>query len=285
MGNPSSLSFGSVQVGASATLTDSLTNTGGSSVTLSGATVSGAGFSISGLSFPLVLNPGASVTFSTVFAPQSGSSATGSISVTSNASNSTLAVALSGTGTAQGQLALAPTSVNFGNTTVGTTVNQTANLTASGAAVTVSSASVSGAEFSLSGISLPVTIPAGQSVPVTMTFAPQSSGAASAVVSITSNASNSASQNLSGMGVAPPQHNVALSWTDSGSGVAGYKVYRGGASGGPYAQINSGLNPTPAYSDTSVTAGQTYYYVTTAVDGSGVESGYSNETQGVVPTP
>jgi Abnormal spindle-like microcephaly-assoc'd, ASPM-SPD-2-Hydin len=285
MGNPSSLSFGSVQVGATATLTDALTNTGGSSVTLSGATVTGAGFSISGLSFPLVLNPGASVTFNAVFAPQSGSNATGSISVTSNASNSSLALALSGTGTAQGQLTLAPTSVNFGNTTVGTTVNQTANLTASGAAVTVSSASVSGAEFSLSGIALPVTIPAGQSVPVTMTFAPQSSGAANAVVSVTSNASNSASQNLSGMGVAPPQHNVALSWTDSGSGVAGYKVYRGGVTGGPYAQINSGLNPTPTYSDTSVTAGQTYYYVTTAVDGSGVESAYSNETQGVVPTP
>jgi hypothetical protein len=283
--NPASLAFGSVQAGANVTLTDALTNTGGSSVTLSQTTVTGTGFSISGLSFPLVLNPGASVTFSAVFAPQSAINATGGITVSSNASNSTLMVALSGTGTAQGQLMLAPTALNFGNTTVGTTVSQNSSLSAGGASVTVSSASMSGAEFSLSGISLPMTIAAGQSVPVTMTFSPQTSGAASAVLSVTSNASNAAAQNLSGVGVAPTQHSVSLSWTDNNSGVVGYNVYRGSTSGGPYAQINSGLDATPAYSDTSVASGQTYYYVATAIDGSGVESGYSNEAQAVIPTP
>jgi fibronectin type 3 domain-containing protein len=38
-----------------------------------------------------------------------------------------------------------------------------------------------------------------------------------------------------------------------------------------------------AYTDTTVQAGQTYYYVTTAVDSSGNESTYSNEVQAVVP--
>jgi hypothetical protein len=282
--NPASLAFGSVQAGASVTLTDALTNTGGSGITLSQATVTGTGFSISGLSFPLVLNPGASVTFSAVFAPQSATNATGSITVSSNASNSTLMVALSGTGTAQGQLTLAPTALNFGNTTVGTTVNQTSSLSASGASVTVLSTSMSGAEFSLSGISLPMTIAAGQSVPVTMTFSPLSSGAASAVLSVTSNASNAAAQNLSGVGVAPT-HSVSLSWTDNSSGVVGYNVYRGSVSGGPYTRINSGIDATPVYNDTSVVAGQAYYYVATAIDGSGVESAFSQEEEGIVPTP
>ena len=282
--NPASLAFGSAQVGSSLTLTDSLTNTGGSSVTISQATATGTGFSISGLTVPLTLNPGASVTFSTVFAPQSAASLSGGIAVVSNASNSTLNVSLSGTGTAPGTLTIAPTTLSFGNATVGTSVSQSSSLSAAGASVTVSSASLSSAEFSLTGISLPVTITAGQSVPVTMTFTPQSSGSASGVLTVGSNASNAATQTLSGMGVAPTQHSVSLSWTDTNSGTAGYNVYRGNASGGPFTEINSGLDTTTAYSDTSVTAGQTYYYVATAVNESGEESAYSNEAQAAVPS-
>ena len=283
--NPANLAFGSAQVGSSLTLTDSLTNTGGTSVTISQATATGAGFSISGLSVPFVLNPGASVTFSAVFAPQSAASASGGITVVSNASNSTLNVSLSGTGTAPGQLTIAPTALNFGNATVGTNVSQTSSLSAAGASVTVSSASLSSGEFSLTGISLPVTIAVGQSVPVTMTFSPQASGSASGVLSVASNASNTATQTLSGVGVAPTQHSVSLSWTDTGSGIAGYNVYRGNSAGGPFTQINSGLDATPAYNDTSVAAGQTYYYVATAVNESGAESAYSNEVEGAVPSP
>jgi Abnormal spindle-like microcephaly-assoc'd, ASPM-SPD-2-Hydin len=283
--SPASLAFGSIQAGGNATLTDSITNTGGSSVTLSGASVTGTGFGVSGLSFPLVLNPGASVTFSVVFAPQSSVSATGSITVGSNASNTSLVVSLSGTGTAQGQLTVAPTAVNFGTATVGTVVTQTSSLTAGGSSVTVSSASMSSSEFSLTGVSFPVTIPAGQSMPVTLTFSPQASGTATGVLSVTSNASNAAAQTLNGVGVAPVQHSVSLSWADTGSGIVGYNVYRGNVSGGPYAQINSAMATNTAYSDSSVASGQTYYYVTTAVDGSGTESTYSNEAQGVIPTP
>lgn|SRR5579862_33254 len=283
--NPASLAFGSVQTGQSSTLTDSLTNTGAASVTISQATVTGTGFSVSGLNLPLVLNPGASVTFTTMFAPSSATNATGATTVSSNASNSTVTVALNGTGTAQGQLIIAPTAVNFGNTTVGSTVSQTTSISASGASVTVSSANLNSNEFAVSGISLPVTIPAGQSVPVTMTFSPQTSGTANAVLSVTSNAANNAAQNLSGTGVTPPQHSVSLTWTDTNSGVAGYNIYRGSVSGGPYAQINSGLAPSTSYNDTAVVGGQTYYYVATAVDGSGAESGYSNEAQGAIPTP
>lgn len=283
--NPASLAFGNVQVGANVTLVDSFTNTGGSSVTISQATVTGAGFSISGLSFPLVLNPGESITFSAVFTPPLAASATGGIGVVSNASNPTLTVALSGTGTAQGQLTLAPTAFNFGNVTVGTNVSQSSSLSASGASVTVSSASLSSAEFSLTGISFPVTIAAGQSMPVTLTFSPLTSGSASAVLSVVSNASNAPAETLNGVGVAPAPHSVSLSWTDTHSGIVGYNVYRGSVSGGPYAQVNSALEATPAYDDTSVVAGQTYYYVATAVDGSGAESGYSTEAEGKVPTP
>jgi len=56
-------------------------------------------------------------------------------------------------------------------------------------------------------------------------------------------------------------------------------------SGGPYSKINSALEASNAYTDNTVAAGQTYYYVATAVDGSGNESGYSNQAQAVIPIP
>ncbi|MFL6446645.1 MAG: DUF4082 domain-containing protein [Bryobacteraceae bacterium] len=81
-------------------------------------------------------------------------------------------------------------------------------------------------------------------------------------------------------------HSVSLSWTAStSSNITGYNVYRGTTSGGTYTKVNSAMVGTTTYVDGSVTAGQTYYYVTTAVDGSGAESGYSNQATAVVPTP
>jgi len=283
--NPSSLTFANVQVASSLTLMDSLTNAGGASVTISQATVTGPGFSFSGLNPPLTLDPGASVTFSVVFAPTSAGSANGSITVSSNASNPTLTISLSGTGTLQSQLAVSPTSQDFGSVTVGASSSQAGSFSASLANVTVTSASSNNSEFSLNGISFPVTIAPGQSVPFTLTFAPQTAGTANAVLSFTSNASNSPTETLTGNGVAPPSHSASLSWTDGDSGITGYNVYRGSVSGGPYAKINSALDANPAYSDNSVLAGQTYYYVTTAVDGNGVESAHSNEAQAVIPSP
>jgi fibronectin type 3 domain-containing protein len=56
-------------------------------------------------------------------------------------------------------------------------------------------------------------------------------------------------------------------------------VYRGTTSGGPYSKLNTSLVAATNYSDTAVTAGQTYYYVTTSVDSSNDESVPSNEAQ------
>jgi hypothetical protein len=283
--NPASLNFAGVQVGSKQTQFEVLTNSGGSGLTISQATVTGPGFSITGLNPPLTLNAGASVTFSVVFAPQTSGSIRGKLTVLSNASDPTLTASLSGGGTAQGQLALTPTALNFGSVTDGTKLSRASSLSATGASVTVSSAKLSNAEFTLTGISFPLTIAAGTSVPFTLTFVPQTSGLATGALSFADNASNVPTESLSGTGVAPTQHSVSLSWTDSGSGIVGYNVYRGSISGGPYAKINSALDSTTTYTDTSVLSGQTYYYVTTSVNGSGMQSGFSNQAQAVVPSP
>ena len=283
--NPASDSFGSVQVGSSASQYQSVTNSGGSNVNISQANVSGSGFSISGLSLPITLTPGQSYTFSTVFAPTSSGTASGSIIMVSDASNSNLSIALSGTATASGQLLLSPAALDFGNITVGQNKSLTATLSASGSSVTVSSASTSNPEFSLSGVSFPLALAAGQSAPASVTFTPQSSGTASGTISFSSNASATpVVEALTGTGVA--QHQVQLSWgASSSSGITGYNVYRGGVSGGPYTKINSALVVGTTYSDSSVQAGKTYFYVTTALNGSGTESAYSNEVQATVPSP
>lgn len=66
---------------------------------------------------------------------------------------------------------------------------------------------------------------------------------------------------------------VSLSWTAS-SGATSYTVLRGTTNGGPYSQI--GTSTATSYVDTSVANGTTYYYVVTAVNGSG-QSGNSNQ--------
>lgn len=82
-------------------------------------------------------------------------------------------------------------------------------------------------------------------------------------------------------------HSVTLNWVAStSSGVAGYNIYRGSVFGGPYGtKVNASLIQGITYSDTSVQAGQTYYYIARAVDASGTESADSGQAQAVVPFP
>jgi hypothetical protein len=284
--NPTSLDFGSVQVGSNQAKYESFTNTGGASVTITQTTASGSGFSVSGLNLPQTLNSGESVTFTATFTPTSAGSATGSISALSNASNPNLSVSLSGSATSPGQLTASPASGDFGNVVVGASQNKAGMISASAASVTVSSASSSSSEFTVNGLTFPLTLAAGQNASFTLTFTPQSTGAASASVTFASTASNSpATESLTGTGSAPIQHNAALSWSASASMVAGYNVYRGNQPGGPYNRMNSALEPATNYTDSTVQAGQTYYFVTTAVDSAGVESAYSGQVQAIIPAP
>jgi len=86
--------------------------------------------------------------------------------------------------------------------------------------------------------------------------------------------------------IVPPVHSVTLNWIASVSGnISGYNIYRSTTSGGPYGKLNSTLAAGTTFLDSTVVAGQTYYYVATAVDISNNESAFSTEAQAVVPTP
>lgn len=282
--NPSSVAFGSIVVGSSKSQYASLTNRALGSVTIYSSSVSGAGFSATGLAFPLTLSPGQSITFTLTFKPSSTGSVAGSFSITTKYWRANISIPLSGTGTASaGQLTVAPGSLNFGTVTVGAASSLSSSLAASGGSVTLSSVSTTNPQFYLNGLSLPVTLAAGQNLPFTVTFAPQSSGTASGTFAFVSTSTTGTSESLTGTGVTPVSHSVSLTWTDSSTGISGYNVYRSGVAGGPYTRINPSLDGITNYVDSSVASGQTYYYVTTAVSTSGTESGYSNQVQAVVP--
>ena len=76
---------------------------------------------------------------------------------------------------------------------------------------------------------------------------------------------------------------MLLSWDASTSPVAGYHVYRGTVSGGPYAVQTASAIAALDFTDSSVAAGTTYYYVVTSIDTSGVESAYSNQAVATIP--
>ena len=288
--NPAGDDFGNVIVGSNKSLSERVTNTGGSSVTISQVSVSGTGFSFSGINTPVTLTAGQSTTFSVTFTPASATSASGNVSVISNASNPTLTIPLSGTGTATaGQLTVNPTTLNLGSVVVGNSGTASGSLTVNGATVIVTAASSNNSVFSVGGLSLPATIPAGQSAPFTVSFSPQVAGAVNALLTFTSYAHPSTTvQNLAGTGTAAPNHTVNLSWNSStSSDVTGYNIYRAvfRTSCGSYSKINSVLDTSTVYTDASVVNGTSYCYASTAVNSSGEESGYSNIVSNVqIPT-
>jgi len=277
--NPTSLAFGSVPTGSSSTLPVVLTNSGAAEITISQDEAKGTGFSLSGLPLPLNLAPGDSYTFNATFAPQSTGSASGALWI-SNPKSTIVKVFVNGVGTAAGQLTMSPATINFGNVVDGTSASQTGTLTATGASVTITSTNSNNPEFSVAGLSFPVTLAAGHSTNFTVSFSPQSSGAASETLTFSSNATSTPSASLSGTGIAP--YSVSLSWDASSSQVSGYNVYRGGKNGGPYTKIDT-LDSNTSYTDSTVASGNTYYYVTTAVNSSGQESSYSNQVKAVIP--
>ena len=83
-----------------------------------------------------------------------------------------------------GQLAVSPSSLNFGKVPVGQKSTQTGTLKAGNSGITVASADWSGEGFSVSGIAFPVTVPAGQSVSFKVTFAPQKAGSSSGNITL-----------------------------------------------------------------------------------------------------
>jgi HYDIN/CFA65/VesB-like, Ig-like domain/Cep192 domain 4/Immunoglobulin domain/Immunoglobulin I-set domain len=233
------------------------------------------------------LNGATSSSYTTPATTTSDSGAQFSVTVTNTAGNIDSGAATLTVNAATFLLNGSQTSLNFSNVNIGTDSILPVTFTNAGNSnVTVSNVTVSGAGYTASGVSSGLILTPGQAATLNVTFAPAGAGSAPGSVTVTSNATNSpATISLSGTGVQPVSHTVTLSWTASTSRVSGYNVYRSTVSGGPYTKVNTSVIAATTYDDTTVQAGQTYFYVVTSIDSNSVESAYSNEVTVTVPTP
>jgi len=276
--NPTNLRFGEVILGSAEKLAVRMTNNGSAGVTVSTIAVNGTYFTVSGLKLPLTLNPGQGVSFTVSFSPTALGPAAGSLVFNGDVAS----INLHGLGVSSNSLIANPPSLEFGNVPTGdgrslflTLTNNSAN-----SSVTLSKDVTIGSGFAVSGLTLPLTLEAGHSVTFSIVFSPLSTGPANGLFQgLNSNGNTIVGVPVTGEGVA----SVSLSWNPSTSDVAGYNVYRGTVSGGPYSKLNSSLDSGTRFIDTSVVAAHTYYYVTTAVNSSGQESAYSNQVTVVIP--
>jgi len=184
----------------------------------------------------------------------------------------------------QGQLSANTLTLNFGNVNVGSNTSQTVTLSDSGTAnVTISNVSILGAGIGASGVYVGLVLTPGQQVPLNVTFAPTSTVGVSGSIKVTSNAANSPmSIAVSGAGLQLLSNFVNLTWNAS-SGAAGYNLYRGTVSGGPYTLLTGVPISTTSFTDTNVQSGQTYYYAATSLNSNGVESTFSNQAVATIP--
>jgi hypothetical protein len=193
--SPSTVSFGNVAMGQSATKTVTLTNTGTEALSVSGIAVAGTGFTASGPHLPISLASGQSTSISAVFKPTAGNADKGTITITSNAAGSPSLVTLSGTGTtgttAAAALTVTPTTIAFGSVAVGSEQTQTVHVENTGnETATISKLTISGTGVSLSGMTAPTTLAAGQTVNLTVAYKPVAAGTLTASLAIASNATD-----------------------------------------------------------------------------------------------
>ena len=185
-------------------------------------------------------------------------------------------------------LSINATSVAFGNVTLNAPATQSVTLTSTGtASVTVSAATVTGTGFTLSGATFPVTLNPSQATTLSVQFDPTVIGAATGLLTVTSNSSTGSTAviALSGTGEAA-SYSVDLSWDapiSSPDPVAGYNIYRSTGSSSTYQLLNSTVDSLLTFVDSTVQNGLVYVYMVESVDASGVESVPSNTFSVSIP--
>jgi hypothetical protein len=287
-----SLNFGTVSLNSISSQTIKLTSTGTGSITIAGLTVAGAGFTLSAPAVPITLAPGQAVSIQVAFDPRVAGVATGSISISTNSrTNATTVVSLSGTGagtTSNPVLTISASSLIFGSVSVGTPIIQSLTLTSSGTtAVTVKTVSLSGAGYTISGATFPVTLNPGIAIRLQVQFDPTAVGTFAGSLTISSNSSTGSSKvvSLSGTGTAV-QHEVTLTWNGPANSpvpVTGYNVYRSPSGGTTFQRLNSTSDSQTSYVDQAVQSKASYIYYVKSVDAAGTESTSSSQTTITIP--
>ena len=200
---PTSLNFGSLPLGSSATLPVQLTNTGANPIYFASLTATGD-YTVAG-SCPAAgatLAANTSCTAQVTFAPAATGTRTGSVAFASSASTIPLTLPLTGIGT-QSRLLITPSTLSFGNVAVGLSANLQLSLMNTGTApLTNLALSISG-DYIVSFPCAVTTLAPGNSCAVQITFTPSSAGPRNGTLTVASSDSSSPTAvPLSGTGIA-----------------------------------------------------------------------------------
>jgi hypothetical protein len=192
---------------------------------------------------------------------------------------------LAATSVSAQELECQPCRHGFGKVPTGTSHSFNVQLTNSGKrSLQITADSIQGSEFSIGTFYLPVKLAPGKSVELPVLFTPTASGRETGNITLTNTGQDSKLQiKLAGTGVQETSHSVALSWVPGDQDYVGFNIYRSTVDGGPYTKINSQLDSSPSYTDSTVQGGMTYYYCATEVNTEGEESPYSNIADATIP--
>jgi len=250
--SPTSVSFGTVNVGSSAQQSIKITNSGQNFFAIRSVSVSGSYFAITDIATPLPMRAGASFSFTAKFTPSAAGSQTGKIAIVTS-SGETVDVALSGN-TPTNTVSVVPTSASFGNVPVGSTNSQTFTVMNHGSTtVSVLSKSISGTGLSISGLASGLQIGSGQSSTFNVAFKPAQTGAITGSASVDFSASGKT---------------IALTVPVSGNGVASTSALEASPSALSFGDVTVGKSSSQALKVTN--AGNSSITITrSAVTGSG----------------
>ncbi|MGA9977890.1 MAG: Ig-like domain-containing protein [Candidatus Sulfotelmatobacter sp.] len=211
--SPASLAFGNVVVGNTSPIkTVKLTNNQSIALNISSITAPGGGYAIdpsTTCANPGSLAAGANCTIAVTLTPTAlGALPPGSLTISTNATNSPNLIPVSGTGSAP--VVLSPASLSFAAQTEGTTsAPRSVTVTnKQSVALTISGVSITGTnsgDFGVTGCPIaPASVPATSSCTLSVTFTPTGSGTRKATLSVADGASGSPQTiNLRGSGIAP----------------------------------------------------------------------------------
>ncbi|RXH57177.1 choice-of-anchor D domain-containing protein [Granulicella sibirica] len=206
--SPGSVTFPSTPVNTvSPAVTLNVTNQQGTGLTISGIGPS-ANFNVTATDCPLSPNTLAahlSCSVSLVFSPVESGAATGTLTISSDASSSPATVRLNGTGTTGGATTVSPGAINFGSLLVGQTsssklVTFTNNQPQT---VTLGSVQASG-DFAVSITTCGASVASGASCTISVSFMPTTPGARAGALTVMDSADLSPLVvNLAGTGLPP----------------------------------------------------------------------------------
>ena len=197
------LNFGSVNVGLSANLNVTVSNTGDATLTLTGIASSNPQYTFTPNAFPVNIAAGGNQVFVVTFTPTAAGPVNANLTFTHNAAGSPSAYAVTGIGfTTAPVFGVSPSPLAFGNVSVGGTATLPVTVTNSGnAPLTISGIVSSDAVYTFAPNTFPINVAAGANAVFNVTFAPIAAGLVNGTLTFTHNAAGSPSVlNLSGTG-------------------------------------------------------------------------------------